>query len=110
MAEPQESRMLLRAPSSTSSSRFQHALWYHCPLVFAARLGWVLETWLMLRWSRSEQAAKRLAGDLPARRCGRLYGPLSLHVPGTTAIQVRRPAGQEPLGGDHQPVAKLYRQ
>ncbi len=57
--------MLLRAPSSTSSARFHHALWYHRPLVFAARLGWVLERWLMPRWSRSEQAAKRLAGDLP---------------------------------------------
>src|ERR671916_429448 len=65
MAEPQESRMLLRAPSSTSFSRFHHALWYHHPLVFAAKLGWVLERWLMPRWSRSEQAAKRLAGDLP---------------------------------------------
>src|ERR687896_934220 len=65
MAEPQESRMLLRAPSSTSSSRFHPALWYHRPLVFAARRGGVLERWLMPRGSWSEPATKRLAGDLP---------------------------------------------
>jgi hypothetical protein len=64
MAEPQESRMLLRAPSPTYSSRFHHALWYHHPLELAARLRLALEMWLMPRWSRSEQAAKRLAGDL----------------------------------------------